>query len=245
MGRTIVFMTGCIDPKGMGLTVLSDKEERKRQYLDAIRFYLSAAGVPILFVENSGSDVSGDFEREIAAGRLEVVTFSGNDYEKPKGKGYGEMLIVEEALRASKLFSEADFVFKVSGRYKVLNVRSYVDYVDAGEGSWDMMVNLQPGLALADSRFFGAKPFFYRDFFVKYRESIDDRKFVYFETVLAHAVHESIVQGYRYSGLHHYPRHSAQSGTSGDKYNDDWSRWVLKDALLKLQYRMQNAFKIV
>lgn len=244
MGRAIVFMTGCIDPGGMGLTVLSDKEERRRQYLDAIRFYLSAAGVPVLFVENSGNDISSYFERDIAAGRLEVVTFSGNDYDKTKGKGYGEMLIVEEAIRTSVLFGDADFVFKVSGRYKVLNVRSFIDYLLSQGDSIDMMINLQPSLAMADSRFFGASAAFYRDFLVRNRELLDDRKFVYFETVLADSVHEAIVKGYRYSGLYHYPRHSAQSGTSGDRYNDAWVRWFLKDTLLKLQYRLQGIFKI-
>ncbi|MCF8271891.1 hypothetical protein [Chlorobium sp.] len=245
MGQAIIFMTGCIDPRGMGLTVLSDKEERRKQYLDAIRFYLSASGVPVLFVENSGTDISENFKHEIAAGKLEIVTFSGNDYDKAKGKGYGEMLIVEEAIRASKLFGNAEFIFKVSGRYKVLNVRSYIAFQHAHNDDIDIMVNLQPGLSLADSRFFGARPFLYIDYLVKYRESIDDRKFVYFETILANAVHQAIVNGHRYSGLHHYPRHSAQSGTSGDKYNDDWSRWILKETLLKMMHRLQKAFEMV
>jgi hypothetical protein len=244
MTKSIIFMTGCIDPGGMHMTLLTDTGKRKAQYIDAIRFYLASAGVPVLFVENSGNDLSGEFPTEISEKKLEIVTFRGNDYDKTRGKGYGEMMIIEEAIRSSSFFQQADFIFKVTGRYKVLNVRSYVGHYDEKRDTAALMVNLQPDLALADSRFFGAKPGFFEDFLIKYRPVINEQTCMYFEKALANAVHEAIVQGFRYSCLPHYPRHSAESGTGGGVYNDSWSRWLVKEFLLKVQHRLQQAFSL-
>ncbi|MWV54123.1 hypothetical protein [Chlorobium phaeovibrioides] len=242
--KSIIFMTGCIDPGGMHMTILTDTAKRKVQYIDAIRFYLNSASVPVLFIENSGNDISSEFRKEINEKTLEIVTFNGNDYDKKKGKGYGEMLIIEEAIRSSSLFDQADFIFKATGRYKVLNIRSFVEFVNEKPDAAELMVNLLPTLADADSRFFGAKRDFFRDFLIGYRSRLNDQDCFYFETALASAVHMAIVDGYRYSGLHHYPRYSAESGTGGGVYNDSWSRWVIKDLLLKGQHRLQQAFKI-
>ena len=37
----ILLLTGCINPAGMSYTTLINPEERKKQYVDAIHFYLS------------------------------------------------------------------------------------------------------------------------------------------------------------------------------------------------------------
>ncbi|TCD48556.1 hypothetical protein [Chlorobium sp. N1] len=244
MKQSIIFMTGCIDPGGMHMTVLNDTEKRKAQYLEAIGFYLKNSGIPVLFVENSGNDISGAFPREIRENKLEIITFQGNDYDKKRGKGYGEMLIIEEALHSSRLFRQAEFIFKVTGRYKVLNIASYIAALNQGQKTPDMMINLEPGLALADSRFFGAVPRFFEELLISYRPQIDEQTFMFFEKALANAVHEAIILGLNYIPLPHYPRHSAESGTGGGVYNDSWSRWLLKEALLQWQYRIQNAFRL-
>lgn len=244
MKQCIIFLTGCIDPGGMHMTVLTDTEKRKAQYVNAIRFYIRSAGVPVLFVENSGNDISSEFPDEIERKQLEIVTFNGNDYDKKKGKGYGEMLIIEEAIRSSALFNQADFIFKATGRYKVLNISSFLEAFHNKLSDAFFMVNLKPDLSLGDSRFFGAQPAFFEHFLVKYREQLDDQKQVYFETAIAYAVHEAVLSGKKYASLPHYPRYSAESGTGGGIYNDSWSRWIVKEILLQFQYQLQNAFSI-
>ena len=48
----ILLLTGCINPAGMSYTTLINPEERKKQYVDAIHFYLSKTNYPIVFSEN-------------------------------------------------------------------------------------------------------------------------------------------------------------------------------------------------
>ena len=80
----ILLLTGCINPNGMAFTALSNLEERKRQYINAIRYYLSNTNFQIVFCENSGTDISPLFQRGIDSGRMEYLTFNGNHEEMVK-----------------------------------------------------------------------------------------------------------------------------------------------------------------
>ena len=87
--KIVILLTGCIDPNGMTYTALNNIEERKTQYVNAIRFYLKQTNYPIVFSENSGTDISYLFQDFIDSGKLECLSFIGNQ-DKQKGKGYGE-----------------------------------------------------------------------------------------------------------------------------------------------------------
>ena len=82
----ILLLTGCINPNGMLYTALSNTEERKTQYIEAINYYLSNTTYPIVFVENSGTDISHLFTDAIKSNRMEYLSFSGNN-NKERGKG--------------------------------------------------------------------------------------------------------------------------------------------------------------
>ena len=80
--KYVLLLTACISPNGMCQTRLTDAEVRKQQYIEALQFYLKAVKYPIAFVENTGVDISGGFKSYIESGRLEVLTFRGNDYDR-------------------------------------------------------------------------------------------------------------------------------------------------------------------
>lgn len=84
----VLLLTACINPNGMCKTVLTDTTQRLEQYLEAIRFYLKAIPNRVLFVENTDYDISSYFTKEIGQGRLECLSFNGNDYDKSFGKGH-------------------------------------------------------------------------------------------------------------------------------------------------------------
>ena len=120
--RYVILLTACVNPGGMPFTVLNDTSERLRQYREALDFYLRETTQPIVFCENTLCDFSEDYKEHISSGRLEYITFDGNNFDKSKGKGYGEALIMEEAFRISKLLGQCDFVVKITGRLIVRNI---------------------------------------------------------------------------------------------------------------------------
>ena len=119
----ILLLTGCINPNGMPFTALNNKEERQNQYVEALHFYLSQTSYPIVFTENSGTDISILFQKEIESGRMEYITFMGNQ-EKERGKGYGECEILKYALKCSKLINNSpdSRIVKITGRLIIRNI---------------------------------------------------------------------------------------------------------------------------
>ena len=122
MKTTVILLTSCVNPNGMSKTALQDVGMRKQQYIEALRFYLQNTDLSIVFVENSGADFRDEFESFIDKGRLEYITFWGNDYDKKFGKGYGEAIIIRYALDNSEILKKADIVIKITGRLKIDNI---------------------------------------------------------------------------------------------------------------------------
>lgn len=236
----ILFLTGCINPNGMSYTVLQDPNARKNQYIDTIRFYLRKTNLKILFVENSGNDISEVFGKEIDNNRLEILTFYGNEYDRSLGKGYGEMLIMEYANQHSRFIKNTDFVFKITGRYKILNINMFIKKYHEKQFVNDIIINLKPGLTWADSRFFGFKPNFLNDYLLSYKEIVNDRISINFENALSKAVLRSVIDNSKISSLSTYPRFSAVIGTSGKKYDDSLIYWIYKTFLLKVKFIIQQ-----
>lgn len=113
-----------------------DPKARLADYEDALAFYLDrlADGVfdSIVFVENSASDVDSLKALVIRAGlteRVEFVSFYGLDYPSEYGRAYGEMRLIDHAMAVSTKIGAAaldEMVWKVTGRYVVLNVGALV-----------------------------------------------------------------------------------------------------------------------
>lgn len=119
----VILLSACINPSGMPFTMLQDCNIRKNQYIKAINWYLVHTTFPIVFVENSGIYIGDSFNEYIESNRIEFITFNGNNYDKSLGKGYGEALIIEEAIEKSKLLSNCDNIVKITGRLIIKNIK--------------------------------------------------------------------------------------------------------------------------
>ena len=108
----VLFLTACVNPGGMAYTKLQDGNVRLLQYKKALDWYLGHSDLPILVVENTMTDFSADYQSYIDSGRLEYLTFDGNQFDKSKGKGYGEMLIMKYGMEHSRFLKEAKRVTK-------------------------------------------------------------------------------------------------------------------------------------
>lgn len=121
--RACILLTGCINPNGMSHTELQDPETRANQYKKALDFYIKETSIPIVFCENTLYDMSSDYYQYIESGRLEYLTFNGNDYDKRRGKGYGEAKIMGYAIKNSQIINDCKYIIKITGRLIVTDIK--------------------------------------------------------------------------------------------------------------------------
>lgn len=121
--KVCILLTACVNPSGMSHTTLQNPQIRAEQYKEALNYYLKETSLPIVFCENTMYDLSYEFQHYIVSGRLEYLTFEGNNYDKSKGKGYGEALIMKYAIEHSKLIKHCKYLIKITGRLIITDIK--------------------------------------------------------------------------------------------------------------------------
>lgn len=128
--RIVILLTATITPNTFDTLVLSNPEERRSQYLNALHFYLKHTNYSLVFVENSGESIKDhfiDYEN-----RIEFLSFTSipSTETEDKGKGLKEMEIINFAIIHSERIRHAKVIIKITGRLKVLNInRITVDFL--------------------------------------------------------------------------------------------------------------------
>lgn len=126
--RIVILLTATITPNTFDTLVLSNPEERRSQYLNALHFYLQNTNYPLVFVENSGESIKDYFKDY--EDRIEFLSFTSIPSTVDKGKGLKEMEIINFAIIHSERIRHAKVIVKITGRLKVLNIkRITVDFL--------------------------------------------------------------------------------------------------------------------
>ncbi len=126
----VVLMTATITPPKNAVALKRvDCKQRENDYAEALKYYLS---IPdqyvdrIIFAENSNSDLSNLKKVVNDTSHNKTVEFleykNGNNFPPQYGRGYGELKLIDYAVDNSKILTEDDFIWKVTGRYKLLNI---------------------------------------------------------------------------------------------------------------------------
>lgn len=76
--NVVLLLTGCIKPNVTDVLRFTDPEAIKKQHVDAINWYLANAPYRLMFVENSGTNISCQF--------AEYSTRTGSQFRKMKQK---------------------------------------------------------------------------------------------------------------------------------------------------------------
>lgn len=234
--KYVIFLTACVNPGGMANTLHTDCRQRAEEYKEALYFYLQKTKLSIVFCENTLCDMSNEFSSYIASGRLEYLTFDGNHYNKKRGKGVGEVEIMEYAFLHSKLLQDGDHIIKITGRLKILNIRLLIA-VRRVFGDDYIQLRINKDGTFAHSQFFIAPVLFLRRYFIPLGRYIDDRDYIYFEHMLGRAVKEQ--NEYYLLPLFDIPLIFGISGTNAQPYQSSFSiyerlqciRWTLAENL--------------
>lgn len=229
--KYVILLTACINPGGMAFTKLSDPDERKTQYIDAINYYVKKTTFPIVFVENSNTDISFLFQDKIIEDRLEFLTFKGNA-DKTRGKGYGEAEIIEYAMNHSKNIAIDSNIIKITGRLIVENVMKLVASRDLFCLKYSIQCAVNSEFSFADSRILISSVIFMRQFLNK-KYQIDDSKNVFFEHVLLNTIKE--IDKFYYFPFLEKPQIIGVSGSTGEVYLETCNSFNMRISYLNYQ----------
>lgn len=186
MKSITILLTGCIHPNTKEGLVISDADVRKRQYMDAIQWYLANTPYKIVFCENSGTDVSGEIGTE--GGRVEFLTYSSKPLKVDYGKGLREMEIIEYAITHSMVLMKSDIIIKGTGRLILKNIVPVASWLSNHKTNDFCSVWMSIKTWMCDSRFFFCSPSFLQTF-VGYKGRLNDK--INFERILATCISEN------------------------------------------------------
>ena len=180
------------------------------------------------FVENSGTDISSSFKD--FQHRIEFLCFDGNlCFDKRKGKGYGEALILEYAMAKSEFITDDVLIFKLTGRLQLININRLIHYMDKLSPSKNFVCVVPPQNNSVDSRCFVCNKYYLENIFLKDKFHIDDSVGYYFE----HLLFDSLRQNKGKIRIHKIPFFLYWRGISGS----------LGDRLIEPKCRYWSDFK--
>lgn len=114
-----------------------DPLDRIATYTKSLSQWLEKTKFRIVVIENTGHSFPEWQEwKEIYSDRLEVITFRENDVEDAEylkgnnSKGASEIFAINYARSYSKWISEMDFLIKITGRFFIPGLESYLESIE-------------------------------------------------------------------------------------------------------------------
>ena len=233
-----IVLGGTIKPsKGVKCLALSNEEERLKQYLDSVSFFIYGTAIKkVVFCENSNSPSKEFITLQIEAQKLgkqfEFLSFQGDDDMVTKrGKGYGEGQIIEYVLMNSRIAQEEDYFVKLTGRLKLDNADKIFSKVKQNKGYINK--SIISGKEVTDTRLYAMPIRWFKDYFMQAYKLVDDKHDYYLEHVYADIIRKNKLV---FQNFPVYPRITGIAGSSGQVYS--FSRWkcIIKDALSVFQF---------
>ena len=223
----IILLTATITPGEMPNTLLNNPKDRLKQYCSSLDYYLNKTKCKILFVENSGTDISSFYKEYIDLKRLEIITFKGNNFLKSLGKGYGECLIIDHALNHSIFLKDNNtIVIKITGRLKVLNINYFLKQCLIKD--FDIAAESLAHFKYTDSRFFIASIKFLK-YFLNNKNQISDKVGENFEDILKKTILNSMNESMNMLFFKQIVRIQGISGTNNTDYKSSYLSWFLRN----------------
>lgn len=200
----------------------TDTNVRLRDYATALRAWISDQRTvgDIVFIDNSGYplDALQDVvDRHASSGkRVELISFRTTGYSATRGRSYGELDIMDAALRTSVLLKESARFAKVTGRVFIPNFDAIMAAVAP---DFDIVGRLSHNLTWLDTVFV----LFERELFARRllpfaMEHVNDQTRHHVERVLASACLHSIAEGCRWYPFPVEPRIRGVRGLDGRPY---------------------------
>lgn len=223
----------------MCFTLRNDPATRMKDYRKALRKWAKCGCFDSMtFCENSSANIQ-ILERD-AKGRIDFLSFEGNEYPRHLGKGYGEMNIVRHVLE-SRAWDADDLVVKITGRYFVRQVDAAIRKIRETPEP-DVFCTMMPKPGMVDSRVFAGSVAFLRTHFLPLQHRMNDTEGTYFEHVLFDALDLAKEQGV-VAGEFPRTKVIGISGSTGERQNSRHPVEQFQDLRFATRYWILGATK--
>ncbi len=236
----ILLLTACINPIGISDLKIVDPEERLMHYKSALDFYLKKSNFNIVFVENTNTNLNKVFKEFLAYERIEFLSFDGDQYDKSKGKGFGEGLILKYAFENSSFIKNSDYIVKITGRLIIRNIL----YLLRGTCENDVFIDSNGHFDYIQSQFFCGDKMFYEKYLIPELENIDDSHNIYFEHILAKSVKQWRNSGFEYGPFCQPIYIEGSSASMGTVYRKPSFRQYIVVFLRYVIYKISKTFHV-
>jgi hypothetical protein len=196
----VLLLTATVDPGACVMTARADPAQRLEDYRSALRGWIASRSFTrIVWCESSRWPLSAFADLQAMAAdahiALDLVSYFGQDFDMTLGKGYGELGIIQHAIdHVPALADDRAVIVKVTGRYVVPNIAPLLRLLQASAPP-AFICDLRNDLTVADSRIFAATRSAMRTYLTPLRSLANDSAQVFFEHLLARAVHAAMGAG--------------------------------------------------
>lgn len=176
--KRALLITGTIIPNSNFITH-TDAKQRRDEYYSSLVFYANTfRDDSLFFLENSSYDFSKDkeFEQLLSDKKITLLKFAVSD-KFNEGKGYQEFKMLDAAV--NKLEDEFRSFIKITGRYKVLNLKKLTDFYFNG-----LVADSHKKHKVTQTNVFYVSRDFYKDYITNLFLKADDSKGVFIEKVV-------------------------------------------------------------
>jgi hypothetical protein len=176
--RRALLITGTI-VSNSNFVAHTNVEERRKEYYESLQFYSdNFKDDDLFFLENSSYDFEKDaeFQKMLADRKITLLKFPVSD-KFNQGKGYQEFEMLDKAIE--KLSTEYNSFIKITGRYKVMNLKKLVDFKCEG-----LVADLHKKLKVTQTNVFYVSASFYNSYLKDLYLKVDDSKGVYIEKIV-------------------------------------------------------------
>tara|TARA_A100001234_G_C12631452_1_gene388381 strand:- start:69 stop:824 length:756 start_codon:yes stop_codon:yes gene_type:complete len=220
--KNFCLILGCtINPNRIQNLARRDKIIRLEDYKISLKKWFNNNYVQkLVIVENSGHDltelikISKDFKN---SKKIEFLSNNLNNAFSPElGKGFGESIILKEAIKNSLLLKESEAFVHVSGRYYIENFNDFINEFTSSQS--DIFLNISDNLRYSAANIYAGKKKFLVDYVLPESEKVNDAKNYYFENCIASATLKAILNNCKFEIPKTYPIIDGIIGTNNKKY---------------------------
>lgn len=229
----LLFLTSTVYPSGVKFA--GTQEQRRLEYIKAIKFYLAETDYKILIVDNSAYDYNRDFQKNE---RLECLAYKAKDHSD-FGKGYGELCLMKYGFEHSIFIKEADQIVKITGRHIIKNINQILVPCSQKDAAY---IDIDIHLSFAMTYFFVSPKSFYTSYLFPNINKLNDSKHCYLEHIVARCLVKWLDEHHEFHEFKYPIYIIGHQGTSNTTYKTPGLIRYIKIGMKYLLIEIVNKF---